>query len=237
MNRFSIVVVNYNKSGYLERVATNIKNIAVGSELILSDDHSDDGSWEWAKASGLFDKIFRKENREEYCLCTVRNEGIRLATREFVVLLDADCYPCSEYFINLTKLINEVNHSRIVAVGLTDHYNKDGDKILLEDPRKVYLGGNLICDIGFRDAFGGNVCFPVSLWKQVGGFDEDFNGFWGYEDIEFAYRCQKAGAKLVSRHGVLVKHLQHPIRANIEQSQLYGRNRALMNSKHHELSS
>jgi len=32
--------------------------------------------------------------------------------------------------------------------------------------------------------------------KSVGGFDEDFDGYWGYEDIEFGYRMWACGAKL-----------------------------------------
>jgi len=32
--------------------------------------------------------------------------------------------------------------------------------------------------------------------QNVGGFDEDFDGYWGYEDIEFGYRIWAQGAKI-----------------------------------------
>jgi len=232
MKRLSVVIVNFNKNGYLQRVASQVKILAPDAELILSDDHSNDGSFGWAKESGLFDKIFRKENREEYCLCTVRNEGIKLASRKFVVILDADCLPESSYFTSLCSAVDSVDNEKFVIVGFTNHYSEDGRSFLLEDPRKVYLAGNKFCDIAYNDAFGGNVCFPVSLWSEVGGFDEEFNGYWGYEDLEFALRCNKHGAKLLAYDGVLVRHLQHPIRASIEQSVLKGRNHKLMLQKH-----
>jgi len=44
---------------------------------------------------------------------------------------------------------------------------------------------------------GCNVAFRTSDAIQVGLFDEEFNGHWGYEDIEFGYRLWKSGICLV----------------------------------------
>jgi glycosyltransferase involved in cell wall biosynthesis len=232
MNEFSVIIVNFNKDTYLQRVASTVRSLSPDVELILADDHSNDGSFEWAEKSGVFNKIYRKENREEYCLCTVRNEGVKLATKKYVVILDADCLPESSYFLSLSSAVNSMSNPKFMAVGFTDHYTKDGKTFLLEDPRKAYLNGKTQCNIGYCDAFGGNVCFPVELWHEVGGFDQDFNGYWGYEDLEYALRCEKAGANLISYKGMLVRHLQHPLRSSIEQSVLKGRNHKLMLRKH-----
>lgn len=231
LQNVSVVVINYNKLGYLQKVSNRIREIAKDIELILSDDHSNDGSCNWARKSGLFDHVFRKTDRTPYCLSEVRNEGVRLATRDYVVLLDGDCLPEVEYFSSMLRLLNS-HEEKVIAVGFTDHYDKDGKQMLLEDPRKSYLSNKGVCNIGWRDAFGGNICFPVSVWKQIDGFDQDFDGYWGYEDLEFAIRCCKVGIKLFGVRGMNVRHLQHPLSASIEQSNLKGRNFRLINSKH-----
>ena len=233
MTRFSIIIVNYNKLNYLKLVAKRVRHLAKQSELILSDDHSDDGSVNWAKKSGIFNRIYRKPKRESYCLCTARNEGIKLSTRPHIVILDADCLPEPNYFKSLTFLLNMWKDKRpTVAVGFTDQYNKAGTQMLLEDHRKSYLNKDGICSMGWRDSFGGNICFPKSLWDKVGHFDEDFNGFWGFEDLDFAFRCQESGARIAGRRGILVRHLQHPLRSEFQQSQLRGRNWELFCKKH-----
>lgn len=35
--------------------------------------------------------------------------------------------------------------------------------------------------------------FPRDAWQRVGGFDEDFDLGWGYDNVNFAERCQLAG--------------------------------------------
>lgn len=34
----------------------------------------------------------------------------------------------------------------------------------------------------------GNTIFPKELALKIGGYNESYDGFWGYEDIDFAYR-------------------------------------------------
>lgn len=36
-------------------------------------------------------------------------------------------------------------------------------------------------------------CFPRKVWETIGGFDEDFDASWGYDNVNFAERAQLAG--------------------------------------------
>lgn len=36
-------------------------------------------------------------------------------------------------------------------------------------------------------------CFGKEIWKKIGGFDEDFDAGWGYDNVNFAERAQLAG--------------------------------------------
>lgn len=59
---------------------------------------------------------------------------------------------------------------------------------------------------------------PLSLFKDVGGFDEDFNNGWSWENVEIAWRADAAGYTFHSRtypDGVALDHdaiIENPYR-------------------------
>lgn len=63
---------------------------------------------------------------------------------------------------------------------------------------------------------------PKALFYDVGGFDEDFNNGWSWENVELAYRASLAGYKFeVSNvtEGVAFDHdahMPHPFRTTLE---------------------
>jgi len=227
---YTVIICSYNKLEHLKITSKRIQDIRPENEIILSDDCSSDNTIEWAKQSKIFSKIYKKEKREPYCLCSIRNEGIKMSTNSHVVFLDADCYIHENYFIGHDEIFN-INQNYI-SVGFTDHFNSDGNKIILEDTRKSYLNGKYFCEISYHDAFGGNIAFPKEVFNKIGLFDESFNGFWGYEDLDMAYRSIKSGFKLFMHIFTLVKHLEHPISRDFECSNIYGRNYNYFKNKH-----
>lgn len=50
---------------------------------------------------------------------------------------------------------------------------------------------------------------PLSLFHDVGGFDEDFNNGWSWENVEIAYRAQAAGYKFYVSHATEGEALDH----------------------------
>jgi len=72
---YSVVICSYNRLPYLQRTVQALKKTNHEFEVILSDDHSNDGTIEWAEKSNFFDNIYVKPNREEYCLCTIPKQG------------------------------------------------------------------------------------------------------------------------------------------------------------------
>lgn len=227
---FSVVIINYNKNGYLQKVAEKVKVLSAQSELVLSDDHSNDGSYEWAVSSGIFDQVYRKGKREEYCLCTVRNEGIRLATREFIILLDADCLPDNLYFSGHTTMFEEIHN--VVSIGITRRFDKGGLNLVSEDDRlKICRSKHQEC--GWELCYGGNVAFRKELWSVVGGFDEAYNGCWGFEDLDFSYRLGKQNTRFFLSQDSSVRHLEHPYsQSATDASQGRCRNATLFERKH-----
>lgn len=64
-------------------------------------------------------------------------------------------------------------------------------ELTFRDPRTIDRGGFFVTIPLEWEANWG--CFPRQAWQQVGGFDEDFDLGWGYDNVNFAERCQLAG--------------------------------------------
>jgi len=59
--------------------------------------------------------------------------------------------------------------------------------------------------------WGGNISIPLSLFKDVGGFDEKYVG-WGAEDANLVERLVKKGASVRWVKGSVGRHLEHDFR-------------------------
>jgi GT2 family glycosyltransferase len=81
-------------------------------------------------------------------------------------------------------------------------------------------------------------CYSESLRKKhieaIGGWDEVYEGEWGKEDGDLAYRLQKHGIQWILGHSVDVIHLSHPPRQGKDRGK---RNRDIFFNKFPELRS
>lgn len=199
----SIIVCNYNLLHHLKIVVTEIKKLSPDSEIILADDHSSDGTQEWAKSCGFFDKIYVKPVREPYCLCTIRNEGIRLSTKSHILLLDSSCFPSRWFFASHIEVLN--SGSKIVSQGIVN-WMKDWS---LPQQKETLFIKDKIVKTGWKYALGGNLAFPKDVWFFLNGFDENFNGSYGWEDNDFVLRAEKLGYSVYTHEMSIVYHLKH----------------------------
>lgn len=220
---YSVVICSFNKLASLKLVAQKVKSLRPESEIILSDDFSTDGTIEWAKSSNLFSNIRVQEIAGNYRLNTIRNAGIELTTNDYVVILDADCLPEDSYFSGHDIVFKECQKS--VSIGMTRNFSSDGCQLKNEDFRNKKNGA--IFQVGWEYCYGGNVAFPKSFWNE-NKFDEDFNGCWGFEDLDFSIRLSKKGVVFYFCPIAATRHLEHPINNSLRNK----RNVDLFEKKH-----
>lgn len=60
-------------------------------------------------------------------------------------------------------------------------------------------------------ATGGNLSVSHEFFTQVGGFDECMGLRWGAEDLEFGFRAEKAGARMLHLDDVVTYHMDHEL--------------------------
>ena len=163
-------------------------------------------------------------------MSSARNRGLALAQYEWIVHMDADCVPGPEHlhrlharitaargdnlllfgvrrFINPEHLDERsildgaIDWSRLPEVASPSNYGIMGDRRL---PELVQVSSS---EQPWAYAQTCNLTHRLDAACGVGGFDEAFDGAWGYEDIEFAHRLVTiAGARPTFVPGIEVHH-------------------------------
>jgi len=206
-------------------VALAFREFNVDIELILADDHSDDGSTEWASRSKLFDQIYFKPVREPFCLNTIRNEAINLASNQHVILIDSSNIPVSTFLEGHNETLSTADCISSGAI-----IRCDCDAIDIIENKKISFASKNILPCLCWGVMGGNMGFSKSLWNRIGRFDEDYNGCWGYDDNDFSLRALIHGYKLLMNKKSTALHMPHAV--TWERSFENNRNLDLMRSKY-----
>jgi glycosyltransferase involved in cell wall biosynthesis len=180
-NRVSIIIPCYNQEQYLlECLRSVVAQTHEDIEIIVVDDGSIPviNPVNFTMYSDLqWVEFLRQENKG---LPGARNAGIKAASGEWILPLDADdkIHPA---FIERALKMAEQAH--IVSTGLQQFGNKSGCSMPPPAPtHKDFLKRNQI-----------NCCslYRKSMWEKIGGYDERMKE--GYEDYDFWLRATAAG--------------------------------------------
>lgn len=239
----SIVVLTYNRCEPLRKTLIGILNQDYDLskiEVIVVDDGSKDDTMqvirEFSKRLNI--KFFWHPDIG-FTPSIARNNGVALATNDFVILLDVDMFPGPQLVRNYVKynpiienvvLIGPRKYVDLNTVSTTDLEN---DKQLIENLPLVITNndvagrveGKVSVDwrletiqktdllktekIPFRMFAAGNVAFSKKKFMEIGGFDERFRA-WGYEDGELAFRFFNNGAYMVPVMDAWAYHQEPP---------------------------
>ena len=165
-------------------------------EIIVSDDSNDDRSrllieskfngvkWTPGKRNGPAGN---------------RNSGAKIAKGEWLIFIDDDCIPESNFI-----------QSYELAILQNPQINVFEGKIFPDRERKTWAEG---CP---ENSFGGmlwtsNLCIKKNLFNQLGGFDERFRV--AYEDVEFAHRLKQFQIKSLFIPNAAVCHPWRSLRS------------------------
>lgn len=204
-----------------------IANIAANTyhpdQVVLSDDCSDDGSpecfEELCRRHGLDYRVITHEaNGMPFRLNSMRNDGIKACPEGLVVVLDADLVPARTCF---------EAHRRI-------HLEHAGQLVASTGPRLEYAFPDASGPINFLWGFemighvsgpaigahpgfptwhvtpGSMMAMPLDAIREVGWFDTQYDGNYGYDDLDFMIRAERKGARFIGDWECHVIHVPHP---------------------------
>lgn len=232
----SVIVPTYNRKHYLIKTLTAINHNDYPQdkiEVIVVDDGSSDGTKEELlkhQFSFSLKYVFQKD--KGYRLAKARNEGIKLAESEIIILLDSDMVPSHNL---ISCHVNCLKRGNILSIGhrkylsfhdlplgfLKSKLHKIHTIKEAADPKTGKTGDwrielYLINDYLKKSkepywfCSGGNLAIRKADLLSAGLFHEKFN-HWGREDNEWGYRLHKKGIKFVPNLGALAYHLIHSV--------------------------
>lgn len=233
----SVIVTTYNRPKALDRVLDGLMHQTDNNfEIVIADDGSGEETQKVVREWQTKSKVRITHAWQEdlgFRLNASRNNGIRNSRGNYVVILDGDCVPRSNFVEQHRKLSEQgcavAGHRCLLDSNLTT---------LIEN-HKVSLNNWTWCDF-FKARLSGQInrldaliTLPpkisfryktASNWKRlrgcnmgmfrsdierVNGFNEDFSG-WGFDDSDIAVRLINAGVKVKNgAFATAVFHLYH----------------------------
>lgn len=243
MPKTSIIIVSYNSLH--ETTAPCLKSIFASSpggdyEVIVVDNNSSDETVAWL--TDLMERELRLKcifNHRNRGFAGGNNDGIRIASGEFIVLLNSDCMVSGNWMRDLTAPLS-VDRS-IGITGPVSNAVGNEQKIFTtgDDPEEIMREGSSWVSRSGGSSFETDmlvffcVAFRKELVDRLGPLDENFGlGFW--EDDDYCARARKAGYRLVCVEDVFVYHRGGGSfgNAGVSTGKLMKENRGKLEKKH-----
>lgn len=219
MKKISLIVPSHNNLRHLKNLYESVKRNEPNVELIIMDDGSDDGTWEWiyelAESHQHREvKVYRSDTRVGHTI--LYDEGIKMATNDIVGILHADMIIGPNYVENLVKHLKP--RTVVCATRIEPPLHPEGrEKIIKDfgmdfdtldiDAFETYCGK---IQEEQKDNTTNGMFAPWVLYKkdfeEIGGHDPIFAPF-PYEDSDLFQRWLLNGYKLIQSRDSLVYHL------------------------------
>lgn len=168
-------------------------------------------------------------------VCRARNAGLALCRFPWVINIDADCVPPPYYLANIRNGIETAAARNLIVAGIRrfvdQHDLREADILArqidfralrtvkspsnydqTEDRRLPEIRQIACSEHPWALIHSCNVMYRADTARAICGYDESFDGCWGYEDTDFAHRMiTQAGASPVFLEGIEVYHLDSAI--------------------------
>src|SRR5690625_367028 len=216
--KLSVIVVSYNVKYFLNICLKSLQKAIDGmnGEIIVIDNASEDGSQKLLRNN--FSGVRRIENKENIGFGRACNQGIDLATGEYVLIINPDTLVGESLLPQILEMMDQDLSIGALGIRLMDGKGN----ILRESKRTIptlwsgftkFSGlGELFKKSAFFNQYyapelrydevgevevlpGAFMLIRRSVLNEIGGFDPRF--FMYAEDIDLSYRISKAGYKIM----------------------------------------
>lgn len=215
--KFSIIIPCYNNSDLLLNTLHGYAKQTYHTdkfEVILIDNNSNCNKiiecYHKYKDKFNLSIFFRPKLESSFSLNSARNIGVNIANNEWNVFSDSDCIPSPDFLFEINKEIdNKGEHICLAGIRKfihidhidTNNMNTESNHLdncpricsptnygLLKDRRLGKIEHLPNTEHPWGHFYGCNMVFKKQDILKVGLFDENYDGSWGYDDIDLAYK-------------------------------------------------
>jgi glycosyltransferase involved in cell wall biosynthesis len=206
----TVVLISRNRAKQLRRVIPAIaQNTLQPAEVLLADDASDDDSIEvfgnLCHQNGLRGRALpHAAGATTFRINSMRNAGLRASQTERVILLDADHVPSMTHIASHMRMLDKGASAMSFGPRL-ESANEDGS-----GPVNFMWGHEPFASMSpaaqeplpyWELVAGSNLGMHRSFAKEIGDYDTDYDGGYGYDDVDFNCRAAARGAKFYGDFG------------------------------------
>ena len=216
MYKYSFIIPVYNSEKYLRKCVQSIKDIKLKDyEIILVDDGSQDDSGRICDQLQYECKRIRCIHQQNQGVSVARNNGLRTATGEFVIFLDADDTLEAQKLYLLLDKIEKLGNIDIAIWGMSfDYYY--GGLLYRRDEMSVPFRGveeSRIWVQNMQELYSVNALSPI--WNKI--FRRSFlvindlylqESMFLYEDLEYSIRCMSRCDKILFEPEIIYHYRQ-----------------------------
>lgn len=195
MKKVSVIIPCYKYAHYLKECVDSVKAQTYPvHEIIVVNDGSPDNTSEVARELGVI--LVEKENGG---LSSARNAGIKVATGDYIMCLDADDRLVPGAIEEHVKLM--VDDMTIAQCALMEF----GERHLVMTPNpntnleRVMQSNTIYC----------NAMFSKKAWEMSGGYDESETMRLGYEDWEYWLNLLSKGCHVKTSDFIALRYRVH----------------------------
>lgn len=219
MKTLAIVILNYNGKGYLEKFLPNVIEHSPGHEIIVADNCSTDDSIVFMKEK--YPQIRLIELAENGGFAKGYNEALKQVEADFFLLLNSDIEVTTGWCEKLLRTLEDETvagvQPKVLSYQNKSHFEHAGAAGgFLDRDYFPYCRGRIF-EITEEDqgqyqepmeifwATGAAVLIRSSVFREVGGFDEDF--FAHMEEIDLCWRAKRRGWRFMVNPDAVVYHV------------------------------
>jgi GT2 family glycosyltransferase len=214
MPQASIVILNWNGKQLLDRCLPLVLDQAFDGdyEVVVLDNGSTDGSAAWIEATYPAVRLIRSDRNLGFA--QGNNQAIQATTSVYIATLNNDATPARSWLSELVRAIESSPQVGMCASKMV----RDEDPSIMDacgiDVDRAGIGWNRYS--GERERTHETTPYPIfgacagaalyrrEMLDQIGCFDQDYFAY--YEDVDLAWRAQRAGWKCLYVPSARVTH-------------------------------
>jgi len=163
--------------------------------------------------------VQRRKLENTFSVPSARNMGIQQAKYDYIIGMDSDVILNEHFLENIYQKLSKDRSTPYMVTaerwfvsteGFTDDELLDDYTVTEKYPRILskanyfkerdnrFSHGNIVANVtkGWQPwayFYGMHTAFPKKIWEKIGGYNEVYDGYWGYDDIHFAWEMTVKG--------------------------------------------